>query len=579
VGLSRPPRFPFSAVVGHDNAKLALLLAAVAPELGGVLLRGQKGAAKTTLARGLAALVPGEAPFAELPLGATEDRVVGTLDLAAALRGGGERRFEPGLLAAAHGGVLYVDEVNLLADHLVDVLLDVATSGVNRVEREGISHEHPARFVLIGSMNPEEGELRPQLLDRFGLAVDVASPLDPDERALAVARRLAFDADPLSFLAGYRDVEARQRAEIAAARPAVVPAVLLRRISVLCAAMAVDGLRADLVIARAAAARAGLAGRVEADDDDVRAVAPLALAHRQRRTPFDQPGGAEERLAEALDDALGEIGEGDAPERQVAPGAPAAAPRLVARAHEAAAGRRSPATGRRGRLVLTRPHQPGDPVAVAATARATGERRAASGDPLATPDVRGAVRRQRAGNLVVLALDASGSMGAQQRMEAAKSAVLGLLLDAYQRRDRVAVVCFRGDGAEVVLRPTGAIEVARARLTGLPTGGRTPLAAGLDAALQVATAAGAAATHRSLLVVVTDGRATAGPPGIDPVDAALAAAERVRRRGIDAVVVDAEATVPGGGPRLGLAATLATALGARHLPLSALTADTLRSSL
>jgi magnesium chelatase subunit D len=581
VALNRPSRFPFSAVVGHDDAKLALLLAAVSPELGGVLLRGQKGAAKTTLARGLAALLPGEAPFAELPLGATEDRVVGTLDLAAALRDGGERRFEPGVLAAAHGGVLYVDEVNLLADHLVDVLLDVATSGINRVEREGISHEHPARFVLIGSMNPEEGELRPQLLDRFGLAVDIASPLDPDARALAVERRLAFDADPLAFLAAHRDTEARQRAELAAARPAVVAPALLRRISVLCAAMAVDGLRADLVIARAAAARAGLAGRLEADDDDVRAVAPLALAHRQRRTPFDQPGGADEQLRDALDDALG-TDPGEEPpaaDRQAEPGTPTAPPRLSASAHQAASGRRSPATGGRGRLVVTRPHQPGDPVAVAATARATGERRAASGDPDGPPDVRGAVRQQRAGNLVVLALDTSGSMGAERRMEAAKGAVLGLLLDAYQRRDRVAVVCFRGDGAEVVLRPTGAIEVARARLTGLPTGGRTPLAAGIDAALKVATTAGAAATHRPLLVVVTDGRATAGPPGLDPFDAAMAAAERVRRRGVDAVVVDAETAAAAGAPRLGLAAVLATALGARHLPLAAFGADTLRSSL
>jgi magnesium chelatase subunit D len=397
-----------------------------------------------------------------------------------------------------------------------------------------------------------------------------------------VERRLAFDADPLAFLAASRDAEARQRAEIAAARPAAVAPALLRRISALCAAMAVDGLRADLVIARAAAARAGLAGRLEADDGDVRAVAALALAHRQRRTPFDQPGAADDRLAEALDDALGEAADepaGEAPDRRAEPGAPVAPPRLAAAADAAAAGRRSPATGTRGRLVLTRPHRAGDSVAVAATARATGERRAASGDPLAEPDLRGAVRQQRAGNLVVLALDASGSMGAEQRMEAAKAAVLGLLLDAYQRRDRVAVVCFRGDGAEVVLRPTGAVEVARARLTDLPTGGRTPLAAGIDAALQVATTAGAAATHRPLLVVVTDGRATAGPPGVDPVDAALAAAERVRRRGVDAVVVDAEVAEPGGGPRLGLAATLATALGARHLPLAALSADTLRSTL
>src|SRR4051794_483337 len=409
MGLSTP-RFPFPAVVGHDEAKLALVLAAVTPEIGGVLLRGQKGAAKTTLARGLARLLPGEAPFAELPLGATEDRVVGTLDLAAALRGAGERRFEPGLLAAAHGGVLYVDEVNLLADHLVDVLLDVAVSGVNRVEREGISHEPPARFVLIGSMNPEEGELRPQLLDRFGLAVDIAASLDPDERARAVERRLAFDADPAAFVAAYRDAETRLRAELVTARPAVVPPELLRRISALCAAMAVDGLRADLVIARAAAARAGLAGRSQADDDDVRTVAPMALRHRQRRTPFDQPGGADEELQEALDDALGEqppptSHDGDASERRADPGAPVAPPSLAAAADQRAGGRRSPAIGPRGRLVTTRPHEPGDPVAVAATARATGERRAATGDPEADPDVRGAVRQQKAGNLVVLAVD------------------------------------------------------------------------------------------------------------------------------------------------------------------------------
>ncbi len=500
-------QFPFSAVVGHDDAKLALVLVAVDPRIGGVLLRGQKGAAKTTLARGLAALLPGAAPFAEIPLGATEDRVVGTLDLGAALAGG-ERRFEPGLLAAAHDGVLYVDEVNLLADHLVDALLDVATSGVNRVEREGISHEHPSRFVLVGSMNPEEGDLRPQLLDRFGLAVDVASSFDPEERALAVERRLAFDADPAAFAAAFRAHEDELRVRIVAARPASVPSPMLRRISALCASMAVDGLRADLVIARAAAARAGLDGRAEAGDDDVRAVARLALAHRQRRAPFDQPGVADEQLQQALDDALdgprddagaagatNGDGDGDAdhvPERISAPGAPAAPPRLSAPADQAAAGRRSTATGTRGRLVLTRPHEPGDPVALAATARATGLRRAAAGDPSAPPDLRGAVREQRAGNLVVLAVDASGSMGAEERMEAAKGVAFGLLLDAYQRRDRVAVVCFRGDGAEVVLRPTGAVEVARARLVDLPTGGRTPLAAGIDTALKVASSGGPA---------------------------------------------------------------------------------------
>ena len=182
--------FPFSAVVGQDDAKLALLLCAIDPSIGGVLLRGQKGSAKTTVARALAALLPGESRFVELPLGATEDRVVGSVDLAEMLASG-EQRVRPGLLSDAHGGVLYVDEVNLLADHLVDVLLDVATSGVNRIERDGIAHQHPARFVLVGSMNPEEGDLRPQLLDRFGLSVTISASDVPSERADAVRRRLA----------------------------------------------------------------------------------------------------------------------------------------------------------------------------------------------------------------------------------------------------------------------------------------------------------------------------------------------------------------------------------------------------
>jgi magnesium chelatase subunit D len=574
--MSSAPRFPFTAVVGHDDAKLALLLAAVDPRIGGVLLRGQKGSAKTTLARGLAALLPGDAPFVDLPLGATEDRVIGTLDLRAALTTG-DRQFEPGLLAAANGGVLYIDEVNLLADHLVDVLLDAAASGVNRVEREGISYEHAARFVLVGSMNPEEGDLRPQLLDRFGLAVDIASPVDADQRALAVERRLAFDRDPGAFAVRHREHEVALRARLSAARAAPVAPELLRQISALCATMAVEGLRADLVIARAAAARAGLEGRAAADGDDVRAVAALALAHRQRRTPFDQPGVAQGQLEQALDDALDALADDDR-ERIVPPGVPAAPPRVTAGGDQRAGGRRSPTLGARGRLVVTRPHEPGDPVAVAATARATGLQRTLSADPGAPPDVQGAVRQQKAGNLIVLAVDASGSMGAERRMEAAKGVAFGLLLDAYQRRDRVAVVSFRGEGAEVVLRPTGAVEVARARLADLPTGGRTPLAAGIDAALAVAATGGTAAVHRPLVVVITDGRATVGPEGASPVDAARAAAERVRRRGIEAVVVDAEVTGRAVTPRLGLAAKLADAMGARYLPLSDLTADAIRSA-
>ena len=606
-----PPQFPFAAVVGQDDAKLALCLAAVDPAIGGVLLRGAKGSAKTTLARGIAALLAGEAPFVELPLGATEDRLIGSLDLAAALTGG-EVRFRPGLLASAHGGVLYVDEVNLLADHLVDVLLDVAATGVNRVEREGVARAHESRFLLVGSMNPEEGELRPQLLDRFGLAVEVGAETDPGRRAEAVRRRLAFDADPEAFTRAWAEPQDDLARRLETARPARCRAELTAAVSALCAGLGAESLRADLVTCRAAAALAGLEGRDEATVDDVRRVAPLALAHRRRRQPFEQPGLDRQELDHALDEATGRPegqeehrgGAGGAPEEDPLPrpgdeGAGSEPPERTAaadpptrvvplsvpRSEGSAGGRRSPVEGTKGRLVGDRePDGPVGPVAVAATVRAAGARRASAGErgrsgtgPLVEAgDLREALREAKAPNLVVLAVDASGSMGAERRMEAAKGAVLSLLLDAYQRRDRVALVTFRGEAAEVALRPTSSVEVARARLAALPTGGRTPLAAGIGAALDLAVGAGRqAGGRRPLLVVVSDGRATAGPPGTDPLGAAREAAAAVRRQGLPSVVVDADQ----GATRLGLAAELAEAMGARHLTLAELSAGTLAEAV
>ncbi|MGC1512700.1 MAG: VWA domain-containing protein [Acidimicrobiales bacterium] len=636
-------RFPFSAVVGAEELKLALVLAAIDPAIGGVLARGDKGSAKTTLARGLAAVLPNDAPFAELPLGATEDRLVGTLDLAAALGGKGVH-FEPGLLAGAHGGVLYVDEVNLLADHLVDVLLDVAASGVNLVEREGISHRHPARFVLIGSMNPEEGELRPQLLDRFGLAVDVTTSLDPGERAEAVRRRLAFDADPDGFTAKWAPEEERLRARLAAARPAPVGDHLLQAIGALCASVGAQGLRADLVLARAAGALAGWEGREEATVDDVRRVAALALAHRQRRSPFDRHGFDDDRLDRALDRVLDgasdvphssdpdssdpdssdphssdpartgtgpddagtpEVGRGDDAEARrehredQGPGGPGGEPssgegdsigamlssaeaRQVVHLESTrqsggvGSGRRSKIVGERGRLIGARvPDGPLTSVAAGATLRAAVVRHAHDPAGRSVPtiersDVRQAVRETTTSNLVVLVLDTSGSMGFERRVQAASGALTGILLDAYQRRDRVALVAFRNDEAEVVLRPTSSIEVARARLATLTTGGRTPLAAGIDAALDlVATTTG---DLLPLIVLISDGRATAAPPGMKPFEAALAAADAVRRRGVGSVVVDAEE----GPTRLGLASEIAEAMGARLLTLEELSPTTMK---
>jgi len=331
--------YPFAGIVGMNDLKMALLLNAVAPAIGGVLVRGEKGTAKSTVVRGLAALLPPvpvvagcryacdpaepdpccpsgpheagsgagsqvrPVTLAELPVGATEDRLVGSLDIERVLTSG-VTAFQPGLLASAHRGLLYVDEVNLLHDHLVDLLLDAAALGVNYVEREGVSVRHASRFLLVGTMNPEEGELRPQLLDRFGLTVQVAASRDPAERAEVVRRRLAFEASPAAFADRFAEQSAALAAQVAAARsrlPSVVlPDAALRQICAVCAAFGVDGMRADLVTARAAMALAAWHGRDVVTTEDVRAAARLALPHRRRRDPFDAPGLDEQALDEAL---------------------------------------------------------------------------------------------------------------------------------------------------------------------------------------------------------------------------------------------------------------------------------------
>jgi magnesium chelatase subunit D len=544
---------PFSAVVGQDSAKLALVLAAIEPRLGGVLLRGQKGSAKTTLARGFARLLPGTAPFVELPLGATEDRVLGSLDLAELLTTGSPR-YRPGLLAAAHGGVLYVDEINLLADHLVDVLLDVAVSCVNRVEREGISHTHPARFVLVASMNPEEGELRPQLLDRFGLAVDVVAPTDAATRVLAVQAQLAVERDP-RVQTEYEEADAALRRRLASVGRASLPDEVVQRAADIALAVGAEGLRADLMLCRAATANASWNGHPTVTVDDLRTVAPLVLAHRRRRAPFDEPGITDDELDHAFaPDAGASSAEARAEPRE--PDRASGSPTLPAsRSASHRDGRRDATSSPTGRYV--RDVAAGDaPTAIAAvpTAINVGARRAV--DPGAAPtrdDLREAVRERRAGNLVIVTVDTSGSMGAQRRIDLAKGVVLELLTHAYQQRDRVALITFHGDDADVVLRPTGSIEIARRRLVALPTGGTTPLAAGLSTAHQLVRSARDQELE-PIVVLITDGRATSG--GEDPVATARREAEALARDGVRAIVVDAEL----GAARLGLAGEIAGAL-------------------
>jgi magnesium chelatase subunit I len=282
--MTDTPHFPLAAVVGADDLKLALCLTAIDPKIGGVLIEGPRGMAKSTLARGLADLLA-SGQFVTLPLGATEERLVGTLDLDAAL-GEGRAAFSPGVLAKADGGVLYVDEVNLLPDHLVDLLLDVAASGVNLVERDGISHRHAARFVLIGTMNPEEGELRPQLLDRFGLNVALSGQTLPEQRGQIIRRRLDFDAAPEAFCQQWAPQQQALKARCETARGLLanieLDDVSLGLITERCFAAGVDGLRADLVWLRAARAHAAWRGGARITETDIDAVADFALRHRRR---------------------------------------------------------------------------------------------------------------------------------------------------------------------------------------------------------------------------------------------------------------------------------------------------------
>ncbi|MGH1563894.1 magnesium chelatase subunit D family protein [Mumia sp. DW29H23] len=665
-----PQQYPFSAVVGSDDMVLALVLTTISPGVGGVLVRGEKGTAKSTAVRALAAVLPPievvagdrfssdprepaplspDGPFeadaatetrpvrlVELPVGATEDRVLGSIDLQKAL-GEGTAAYEPGLLARAHRGLLYVDEVNLLHDHLVDVLLDAAAMGRVTVERDGVSVEHAARFVLVGTMNPEEGELRPQLLDRFGLTVEVAAPRDPAARVEVVRRRLAFDADPAGFAAGYAEAEAALTGRIRAAQERVDTVVLddaaLLAIAELCAAFDVDGMRADIVTARTAVAHAAWQGQDRVTTEDIRVAARLALPHRRRRNPFDAPGLDEDLLDEVLgdepegpddggpggggggggldtpspsgsdysttgadegpdgrvgrsaggdrietpdtdEDPDGRVGRSAGGDRTETPGTPYRA-RLfsVAGTGTGDAGRRSRAITRTGRQIGSRSPdgEPGS-IHLPDTIRAAApyqHRRARRGPALAleAADLRLAVKEGRESNLVLLCVDASGSMAARRRMEQVKTAVLSLLLDAYQRRDKVGLVTFRGHEATVALPPTSSVEIAARRLEELPAGGRTPLAEGLLRAAEVLRVERLRdPRRRALLVVVTDGRATAGPGARAR---AAQAASHLAGTGLASVVVDCET----GRFTMGLARELANDLGAEYVPLGEVTAD------
>ncbi|MBT99037.1 MAG: magnesium chelatase [Dehalococcoidia bacterium] len=651
--------------------KRALLLNAVNPKIGGVLVRGKKGTAKSTAVRSLAALLPEvkvvqgcpyncspeerqglcnrcepanndsqsvvrQIPIVDLPVGATEDRLVGSLDIEEAIKTG-NRVFEPGLIAATHRGILYIDEVNLLNDHLVDILLDAAAMGRNYVEREGISITHRSEFILVGTMNPEEGDLRPQLLDRFGLAVEVEGRFSPEERQSIVKRRIAYEADPHGFMAEWQVAEEEERARVLRSQ-ALLPDVvvsdeILSLITSICAEYDVDGMRGDIVMYKTASTIAAYENRTDVNAEDVREAANLALLHRQRRQPFQQPNLATEQLDSMVDDFQGQDnqressdrpqdqGEGDSEpsdlpqseddsgppepesdfdkepensgpgslgqEQQFEVGDPFAVRQLNLKPPDQRSRR---ASGRRnvtitdstaGRYVRSKmPDGKASSLALDATLRAAAphqnSRRAVSDSENAVLieswDIRDKVRESMSGSLVLFVVDASGSMGAQRRMVAVKGAIMSLLLDAYQRRDRVGLISFRGTKSELLLPPTNSVDLAKVHLQEMPTGGRTPLSAGLFKALEIIE------TERikdrnvlPLLVLLSDGRGNVALGQDSPLDEAYAAAGIIGEEKVPSVVVDTES----GFLRFGMVQPVAEAMGAQYLKLGDLRADNL----
>jgi magnesium chelatase subunit D len=587
------PDFPFSAVVGQDELKLALLLAAVDPSIGGVLISGERGTAKSTAARGLAALLPttaegNAAPFVELPLGATEDRIVGSLDVSRILQDG-STHLRSGLLAQANGGVLYVDEVNLLPDHLVDLLLDAAAGGWVTVERDGVSAGEAARFVLVGTMNPEEGELRPQFLDRFGLCVQVRGLQNREMRIAAIRQRLTFDDGPDSVLDAAKPAEGALRDRIVAARVRLAQLPIsdthLSAVAAVSEEHGLDGIRGDLAIIKAARALAAWETASEIGEDHVRRISALALMHRARlkkarpkfrsgpdrnRPPAD--GGPHmDFLPQARRDSSPPPA--TSPENsslRAAPAPDAVSMRLVTDRVDLER------PGRRGADSLTSQHPIGavpfentGTFAVAQTiiaAAARGARVGVNGIALVSADLRQHERRGQGTCHVLFLVDASGSMATHRRLEAAKGAAMGLLTSSYQRRDEVALMVFRGEGTDLVLPFTRNVRSIERALTDVPTGGRTPLArALLDAAGLLQS------RDPALLVLLTDGRANVSTDGGDPWEEALAVCGRLREACAGALIVDCES----GPVTLGRARAMAQLLGAECVSLDALDAPSL----
>ena len=631
--------YPFTAIVGQEKMKKALILNAIDWKISGVLIRGEKGTAKSTAVRALAALLPeievvADCPFScnpyelremckscqerkksnqkisvkkrrmlvvDLPINATEDRVIGTLNIEKALKEG-TKALESGILAEANRGILYIDEVNLLDDHIADVLLDAAAMGVNIIEREGISVFHPAKFILIGTMNPEEGELRPQLLDRFGLSVRVEKIEDRERRVEIIKLREEFDADSFSFEKRFGKFQDGMQKKIIKARdilPKVnIPEDLLSKISQTCIEFAVDGLRADIITAKTAKAIAAYDCREKVNEADILEALEFTLEHRMRKNPFEKPELDREKLRQTMEKA-GQKEKKSPPQndkqkdsprqdKEKSRENPSAKPGIPKeeifkigdgiktdkmfnvkkdRIYRNSTGRsvKTLTKSKQGKYVRTKlPKGKIRDIAIDATIRAAAVNKKNGGFKINIEDIREKIRVGKGASLVVFVVDASGSMGATERMKSAKGAIFSFLNRAYQKRDRVAMIVFRNKEAYTLLQPTRSMDLAMKKLEEIPTGGKTPLPAGILKGIE--TIKSELIKNDNLipvLVLITDGKGNV-PIEENVFNELKYCADEIKKRNLRTIVIDTES----GSLRFGLAKEFAEDSKAKYYHLN-----------
>lgn len=622
--------YPFAAIVGQEQAKRAVLAALVNPRAGGLLIGGCKGSAKTLLVRSSSALL-GKQQLINLPLNITEDMLFGSIDIEYAVSKGA-KRFAPGLLSRANGNIIYIDEANLLRSELLTAVLDTAASGINCVERDGISYSEQLQFTVIGSMNPEEGTLPSHILDRFGMYVDVQGSKEISERVEIMHRILQFEQNPQSFCNTYAKETNDLKEQLEKAQELLAEVNITEAMMTLAAQMCAQafcaGHRAEIYLLETARALAALAGRTYILPQDMDDAAQLVLVHRMRKPPEQQeeqqenteqepeednlenqddesqdnddddcqlpppPSNEDEDNGQDDDDDDNEWEDEDNPpdENQLAPEERIAdidkhfkMPKMLLdlgknRAIRRGSGKRSTTRTdyKQGRYVRAElPKGKVEDLAFDATIRAAAPMQKLREDNgcalnIKSEDMRQKVREKRIGNTFLFAVDASGSMGARERMRAVKGAIFYMLQEAYQKRDRVGMIAFRRQAAELLLPITRSVDMAQKCLAQMPTGGKTPLADGLSKALLTLSLLNKRDKEMEpVLILLTDGRANAVAEGDDPIASALKMAEKIREAKITALVIDTES----GFIKLGLAKKIAAAMGASYYTLQNLSKD------